>query len=117
MKVLKIIFSIIALIGFVGMLGTNEQSPCWYIILLSSFALFLVGCGGVAFTENRYFVYGSLYAIISIIGATMYPFMKQRKFPRFCRTLLHKCGGSYSNLFNVVKNRYLISLERKGVQL
>lgn len=117
MKVLKIIFSIIALIGFVGMLGTNEQSPCWYIILLSSFALFLIGCGGVAFTENRYSVYGSLYAIISIIGAIMYPFMKQRKFPRFCRTLLHKCGGSYSNLFNAVKNRYLLSVERKGVHL
>lgn len=32
MKVLKIIFSIIALIGFVGMLGTNEQSPCWFIL-------------------------------------------------------------------------------------
>lgn len=117
MKVLKIIFSIIALIGFVGMLSTNEQSPCWYIILLSSFALFLIGCGRVAFTENRYSVYGSLYAIISIIGAIMYPFMKQRKFPRFCRTLLHKCGGSYSNLFNVVKNRYLLSVERKGVHL
>lgn len=117
MKVLKIIFSTIALIGFVGMLGTNEQSPYWFIILLSSFALFLIGCGGVAFTENRYSVYGSLYAIISISGAIMYPFMKQRKFPQFCRALLDKCGGSYSNLFNVVKNRYLLSIERKGVQL
>lgn len=117
MKVLRIIFSTIALIGFVGMLGTNEQSPYWFIILLSSFALFLIGCGGVAFTENRYSVYGSLYAIISISGAIMYPFMKQRKFPQFCRALLHKCGGSYSNLFNVVKNRYLLSIERKGVQL
>ena len=117
MKVLKIIFSIIALIGFVGMLGSNEQSSYWYIILLSSFALFVIGCGGVAFTENRYSVYGSLYAIISIIGAIMYLFMKRRKFPRFCRALLHKCGGSYSNMFNVVKNRYLLSIERKGVQL
>ncbi len=117
MKVLKIIFSIVAVIGFIGMLGTNEQSPYWYIILLSSFALFLVGCGGVAFTENRYSVYGSLYASISIIGAIMYTFMKQRKFPRFCRALLHKCGGSYSSLFNAVKNRYLLSIEQKGVQL
>lgn len=117
MKVLKIIFNIIALIGFVGMLGTNEQSPYWFIILLSSLALFLVGCGGVAFTENRYSVYGSLYATICIIGAIMYPFMKHRKFTRFCRALLHKCGGSYSNLFNAVKNRYLLSIERKGVQL
>ena len=117
MKVLKIISSVIALIGFVGMLSTNEQSPYWFIILLSSFALFLVGCGGVAFTENRYSVYGSLYAIISITGAIMYPFMKRRKFPRFCRALLHKCGGSYSNMFNVVKNRYLLSIKRKGVQL
>lgn len=117
MKVLKIIFSIIALIGFVGMLGTNEQSPYWCIILLSSFALFVIGCGGVAFTENRYSVYGSLYAIISITGAIMYPFMKQRKFPRFCRALLHKCGGSYCSMFKAVKNRYLLSIERKGVQL
>lgn len=117
MKALKIIFSIIALIGFVGMLSTNEQSPYWFILLLSSFTLFLVGCGGVAFTENRYSVYGSLYAIISIVGAIMYPVMKQRKFPRFCRALLHKCGGSYSNLFNAVKNRYLLSIQRKGVQL
>lgn len=117
MKVLKIIFSIIALVGFVGMLGVNEGSPYWFAATLTTFGLFLLGCGGVAFTENRYSVYGSLYAIISIIGAIMYPFRKQSKFPRFCRALLHKCGGSYSNMFSVVKNRYLLSLERKGVQL
>ena len=117
MKVLKIIFSLIAVVGFAGMLCTKEESPYWYIILLSSFALFMIGCGGIAFIENRFSVYGSLYAIISIIGAIMYPFMKQRKFPRFCRALLHKCGDSYCNMFNAVKNRYLISLERKGVQL
>lgn len=117
MKVLKIIFSTIALIGFVGMLCTNEESPCWYIILLSSFALFMIGCGGIAFIENRFSVYGSLYAIISVIGAIMYPSMKQRKFPRFCRVLLHKCGDSYRNMFKAVKNRYLLSLEQKGVQL
>lgn len=117
MKVLKIIFSIIALIGFVGMLSTNEQSQYWYIILLTSFAIFMIGCGGIAFIENRYNVYGSLYGIVSVIGAFMYSFMKRREFPRFCRVLLRKCGNSYSRLFHVVKNRYLISLKRKGVQL
>lgn len=117
MKVLKVISIIVAVFGFIGMLGVNDESPYWLATALTTFGLFLIGCGGVAFTENRYYVYGSLYAIVSIIGAIMYAFMKQRKFPRFCRALLHKCGGSYCNLFNVVKNRYLILLERKGVQL
>lgn len=117
MKVLKVISSIVAVVGFIGMLGVNDESPYWLATALTGFVLFLIGCGGVAFTENRYYVYGSLYGIISIVGAIMYPFMKQRKFPRFCRALLHKCGGSYSNLFNAVKNRYLLSIGRKGVQL
>lgn len=116
MRPLKTIFSIIAAVGFVGMLSTNEQIPYWYIILLTSFAVFMIGCGGIAFIENKYIVYGSLYGIVSVIGAFMYPYMKHRKFTRFCRILLRRCGNSYSRLFQVVKNRYLLSLDRKGVQ-
>lgn len=117
MRPLKTIFSIIAAVGFVSMLSTNEQIPYWYIILLTSFAVFMIGCGVIAFIENKYIIYGSLYGIVSVIGAFMYPYMKRRRFPRFCRVLLRRCGSSYCNLFNVVKNRYLLSLERKGVHL
>ena len=115
MKALKTVLGILAAVGLFGMLCTNEDSEYWWVTLLCSFALFLISCLFIAFIENRFFVYASLYASIAVIGAKMCPIMNTREFPVFCRKLLAKCNGNYRKLYRIVKKRYLIHQKQKGV--
>lgn len=108
MKVLKIIFEIVATFGFIGMLGSDTPYDYWWVTLLISFCTFLFGVLGVIFIENRYTVYSWLYASIVVLGSFFYLFFKNNELTKYCHKLFRKCGNSYYNLFNIVK---IVTLE------
>lgn len=107
MKALSIVGGIFLTLGLIGMIIVNDQYEYWWAVLLGSFALFLLGFALLAFTSNRYSIYASVYAIIAMTAAYLYPTMRNREFPTFCRKLWRKCGASYRKMYDVVRSRYL----------
>lgn len=110
MKVLKVIFGIITTLGFIGMLSSDPCYDYWWIVLLISFGVFLIGIIGITFIENRYIFYSWGYGIVAVLGAFFYPVVKNKELTKGCFRLLKKCNSSYYNLFITVKNRYIDSL-------
>lgn len=47
-KVMFVIFSVLGVAGFIGMISVNEESPQWFTVLSITFAMFIVGVAGSA---------------------------------------------------------------------
>lgn len=54
-RVLEVISALIAVAGFIGVIGTDADASNWIQVLLSCFALFVGGMAGAVIFEHLYF--------------------------------------------------------------
>lgn len=100
------IFGTLAFIGFIGMLGVNDNSDYWWVTLTASFGLFLLGCAGAAIADDFTYFKSNCFACLSVV----YVFIIQlfRRNSKVAKNIRKRFGKkvAYKSVFDFARDYY-----------